>query len=139
MMTSRWEDPGHDGREHCKSFKGRALADGFLTGLKDAARGRRPFNPRTGLPEADTTEEEEMMTQALVIVTTGLTTKEPSALEPRVVRLALAACAKTLAGKPAGGSTQRRKRSVFYNALGDGVELGFLSDLKLFERITMLH
>ena len=42
------------------------------------------------------------------------------------VRLALAACATTLAGKPAAGSTQRRKRSVFYNALGYAVELGFL-------------
>jgi hypothetical protein len=38
------------------------------------------------------------------------------------VRLALAACAKTLAGRPAAGSTQRRKRSVFYNALGYAVE-----------------
>ena len=40
------------------------------------------------------------------------------------VRLALAACGTTLAGKPAAGSTQRRKRSVFYNALGYAVELG---------------
>ncbi|HEX6453973.1 MAG TPA: hypothetical protein VF060_31485 [Trebonia sp.] len=39
---------------------------------------------------------------------------------------ALAACATTLAGKPAAGSTQRRKRSVFYNALGYAVELGLL-------------
>ena len=43
-----------DGREHCKSFKTRPLADGFLTGLKDAARDRRPFNPRTGLPGTGT-------------------------------------------------------------------------------------
>jgi integrase len=46
------------------------------------------------------------------------------------VRLALGACAcacaKTLAGKPAAGSTQRRKRSVFYNALGYAVEQGHL-------------
>jgi hypothetical protein len=42
------------------------------------------------------------------------------------VWLALAACATTLAGKPAAGSTQRRKRSVFYNALGYAVELGRL-------------
>ena len=42
------------------------------------------------------------------------------------VRLALAACARTLAGKPAAGSTQRRKRSVFYNALGYAVEQGHL-------------
>ena len=41
-----------NGREHCKSFKARPLADGFLTGLKDAVRDRRPFDPRTGLPEA---------------------------------------------------------------------------------------
>jgi len=47
-----------DGREHCKSFKARPLADGFLDGLKDAVRDRRPFNPRTGLPEAETTEGE---------------------------------------------------------------------------------
>jgi hypothetical protein len=39
------------------------------------------------------------------------------------VRLALAACGKTLTGKAAAGSTQRRKRS-FYNALGYGVEQG---------------
>jgi len=45
-----------DGREHCKSFNARPLADGFLDGLKDAVRDRRPFNPRTGLPEAGTTE-----------------------------------------------------------------------------------
>ena len=42
------------------------------------------------------------------------------------VRLALGACARTLAGKPAAGSTQRRKRSVFYNALGYAVELRLL-------------
>jgi hypothetical protein len=43
-----------------------------------------------------------------------------------IVRLALAACAKTLTGKAAAGSTQRRKRSVFYNALGYAVEQGHL-------------
>jgi integrase len=42
------------------------------------------------------------------------------------VRLALAACARNLTGKAAAGSTQRRKRSVFYNALGYAVELGRL-------------
>jgi integrase len=42
------------------------------------------------------------------------------------LRLALAVCAKTLAGKPAAGSTQRRKRSVLYNALGYAVEMGLL-------------
>ena len=47
-----------NGREHCKSFKARPLADGFLTELKDAVRDRRPFAPRTGLPEAEVTEDE---------------------------------------------------------------------------------
>jgi hypothetical protein len=36
----------------------RLVADGFLDGLKDAVRDRRPFNPRAGLPEAETTEGE---------------------------------------------------------------------------------
>jgi integrase len=184
-----------DGREHCKSFKARPLADGFLTKLKDAVRDGQPFNPRTGLPEAEVTEEELIswyaharaytevkwanlapvspwsVAEALVTVTIALSEKEPGAPEPRVlrqalfawafnpatrditpppqiaaaldwaeraslpvtdledtatVRLALGACAKTLAGKPAAGSTQRRKRSVFYNALGYAVELGLL-------------
>src|ERR1017187_1746453 len=44
-----------------------------------------------------------------------------------VVRRALAACARTLAGKAAGRATQRRKRSVFYNALGYAVEQGHLT------------
>ena len=43
------------------------------------------------------------------------------------MRLALSACASTLAGKAAAGSTQRRKRSVFYNALGYAVEQGHLA------------
>jgi integrase len=109
--------------------------------------------------------------EALVTVTIALTTKEPGAPGPRVlrqalfawafnpatrdtgpppeiaaaldwaeraslpvadledtatVRLALAACAKTLTGKPAAGSTQRRKRSVLHNALGYAVEQGHL-------------
>ena len=45
-----------NGQEHCKSFKNKTLADGFLDDLKDAARDRRPFSPRTGLPAAETTE-----------------------------------------------------------------------------------
>ena len=161
-----------DGREHCKSFKARPLADGFLTDLKDAVRDRRPFNPSTGLPGAETTEGEMItwyeharayaeakwqnlapvsrrsVAEALVTVTTALTTKEPGAPEGKVlrqalfawafnpatgqldpppeiaaaldwaeraslpvaeledtatVRLALAACAKTLTGKAAAG------------------------------------
>ena len=47
-----------NGREHCKSFKARPLADGFLTELKDAVRDRRPFDPITGLPEAEVTDDE---------------------------------------------------------------------------------
>jgi hypothetical protein len=184
-----------DGREHCRSFKARPLADGFLTELKDAVRDRRPFNPPTGLPDVEVTEDEVItwyqhsraytevnggnlapvsrrsVAEALVTVTIALATKEPGAPEPRVlrqalfawafnpatrditppphiaaalewaeraslpvtdleetatVRLALGACARTLAGKPAAGSTQRRKRSVFYNGLGYAVELGLL-------------
>jgi hypothetical protein len=109
--------------------------------------------------------------EALVTVTDALTTKEPGAPEPRVLRqalfawafnpatrdtdpppeiaaaldwaeraslsvadledtatarLALTACARNLTGKPAAGSTQRRKRSVLYNALGYAVEQGHL-------------
>jgi integrase len=184
-----------NGREHSKSFKARPLADGFLTELKDAVRDRRPFDPRTGLPEAEVTEDEVIswyaharayaeakwanlapvsrrsVAEALVTVTIALSKKEPGAPDPTVlrqalfawafnpatrditppphiaaaldwaeraslpvtdledtatVRLALGACAATLAGKPAAGSTQRRKRSVFYNALGYAVELGRL-------------
>jgi integrase len=184
------------GREHCKSFKNKTLADGFLDGLKDAVRTRRPFDPRTGLPEAETAEQEMItwyqharayteakwgnlapvsrrsVAESLVTVTIALSTREKGAPEPRVlrqalfgwafnpatrdtsppekiaaaldwaeraslpvaeledtatVRLALAACGKTLTGKPAAGSTQRRKRSVFYNALGYAVEQGHLA------------
>ena len=184
-----------DGQEHCKSFKNKTLADGFLDGLKDAARDRRPFSLRTGLPAAETTDDEivtwyehargyaeakwpnlapvsrRSVAESLVTVTVALSGKEKGAPEPRVlrrslfawafnpatreqepsreialalgwaaraslplsalddpatVRLALGACAKTLTGKPAAGSTQRRKRSVFYNALGYAVELGRL-------------
>ena len=43
---------GVAGREHCRSFPARPLADGFLAGLHNAVRDRRPFNPDTGLPAA---------------------------------------------------------------------------------------
>ena len=42
-----------DDREHCKSFKNKTLADGFLDGLMDEARSRRPFSQRTGLAAAE--------------------------------------------------------------------------------------
>ena len=45
-------------RPASSGFKARPLADGFLTGLKDAVRDRRPFDPSTGLPEAEVTEDE---------------------------------------------------------------------------------
>jgi len=38
------------GREHCKSFSSKALADAFLVTLKDAARDGIPFDPATGQP-----------------------------------------------------------------------------------------
>jgi hypothetical protein len=43
------------------------------------------------------------------------------------VRLALAACAGSLNGKAAAGSTQRRKRPAFCNAFGCAVEQGHLA------------
>ena len=38
------------GREHCKSFTAKALADAFLVTLKHATRDGRPFDPATGQP-----------------------------------------------------------------------------------------
>ena len=102
-----------NGREHCKSFKARPLADGFLTELKDAVRDRRPFDPITGLPEAEVTEDEAVtwyaharsytevkwanlapvsrrsVAEALVTVTIALSAKEPGAPEPKALRQAL--------------------------------------------------
>jgi hypothetical protein len=46
--------------------------------------------------------------------------------DPAVIRGVLSECARTQAGKPAAATTQRRKRAVFYNALGYAVELGLL-------------
>jgi hypothetical protein len=104
-----------NGREHCKSFKARPLADGFLTGLKDAVRDRRPFDSRTGLPEAEVTEDEAIswyarararayaeakwpnlapvsrwsVAEALVTVTIALSRKEPGIPDLKVLRQAL--------------------------------------------------
>ena len=186
--------------------KGR-LGNGQLRRHKDAVRDRRPFSPRTGLPEAEATVGEDPVTwykqarastevkwaslapasrrpvaEALVTVTVASHREERgapegkvlrqalfawafnsatrdqvpppetaaaldraertslpvSALEnPAAVRLALGACARTLTGKAAAGSTQRRKRSVFYNALSYAIELGHLAsnpDLRLLHR-----
>ncbi|HET9971655.1 MAG TPA: site-specific integrase, partial [Streptosporangiaceae bacterium] len=105
------------GQEHCKSFRNKTLADGFLDNLKDAARDRRPFSPRTGLPAVETTEGETVswyehargyaeakwpnlapvsrrsVAEALVTVTVALTAKEKGTPEPRVLRRALFAWA----------------------------------------------
>ena len=102
-----------NGREHCKSFKGRPLADGFLAGLKDAVRDRRPFNPRTGLPDTGTAGGEQVtwyqharayteakwpnlapvsrrsVAEALVTVTIALTAGERGGPEAKVLRQAL--------------------------------------------------
>ena len=120
-----------NGQEHCKSFKNKTLADGFLDDLKDAARDRRPFSPRTGLPAAETTEGEMVtwyeharsyaeakwpslapvsrrsVAEALVTVTIALTAKEKGAPEPRVLRRALFAWAFN----PATRERTRRARS----------------------------
>ncbi len=47
--------------------------------------------------------------------------------EAATIRLALDACARTIAGKPAAATTQRRKRAVFHNAASYAVELRLLS------------
>ena len=99
-----------NGREHCKSFKARPMADGFLTGLKDAVRDRRPFSPRTGLPDTETTDNEAVtwyaharayteakwanlapvsrrsVAEALVTVTIALAAKKPGAPDAKVLR-----------------------------------------------------
>ncbi len=85
----------------------------FLDGLKDAVRDRRPFNPRTGLPEAETNGDElvtwyqharsyaeakwpnlapvsrRSVAKALVTVTIALSAKEPGAPDAKVLRQAL--------------------------------------------------
>ena len=47
--------------------------------------------------------------------------------EAATIRLALDACARTIAGKSAAATTQRRKRAVFHNAVSYAVELRLLS------------
>ena len=46
--------------------------------------------------------------------------------EAATIRVALDACARTLAGKAAAATTQRRKRAVFHNAVSYAVELRHL-------------
>src|ERR1700677_5023662 len=102
-----------NGQEDCKSFKNKTLADGFLDTLKAAARDRRPFSPRTGLPAAEPAEEEMVtwyeharsyadakwptlapvslrsVAEALVTVTVVMSGKEKVAPEASVLRRAL--------------------------------------------------
>jgi integrase len=192
------------GREHCRSFPARPLADGFLTGLKKAADDCQPFDTRTGLPvipkqqaTADITWYEHAhaytdakwpnlapvsrrsIAEALTTVTVALVrdrrgAPDPAALrkalfgwafnpgtrdltppeetatalkwitaaslpvtaldDAATIRCALDACARTLAGKPAAATTQRRKRAVFYNAVSYAVELRLL-DANPIDRI----
>ena len=179
------------GREHCKSFAAKPLADGFTATLKAAIADHQPFDENTGLPRApgraaasrswydharayaemkwpDLAPKSRRSTaEALTTVTAALTTRHRSAPDPAilrralfawafntgtrnltppadiavalewiaaasqpvaaledpaVLRAALGACARTQAGKPAAATTQRRKRAVFYNAVGYAVE-----------------
>ena len=186
------------GREHCKSFPARPLADGFLASLKDAVRDRQPFDPATGLPAAGRSRpaagdchlvrarprlrrrqmaapgphlppvgrrgadhrhrragprparRPRPRAAAPVAVRLGVQPRHPqphparrdrqrAGLDRRrvaarrraggdaaTIRLALDACARTLAGKPAAATTQRRKRAVFHNAVSYAVELRLL-------------
>jgi integrase len=102
------------GREHCKSFATKALADAFLTTLKDAARGGTPFDPATGLPArprlavpAEVTwyeharayaqmkwpglaaKSRRATAEALTTVTLDLTERQRKAPDPEVMRRAL--------------------------------------------------
>ena len=78
------------------------------------------FNPGTRnlTPPAETASALEWIAAASLPV---------AALEEAAtIRLALDACARTLAGKPAAATTQRRKRAVFHNAVSYAVELRLL-------------
>ena len=179
------------GREHCRSFAARPLADRFLTELKTAAQGHQPFDETTGLPATPTgaaaqrswyehargyaemkwaglaPKSRRSAAEALTTVTLALACRRrgapgpgvlrralfgwafnpgtrhltppadiTAALEwiaaasqpvaalddPAVLRAVLGACARTQAGQPAAATTQRRKRSVLYNAVGYAVE-----------------
>ena len=183
------------GREHCRSFAAKPLADGFITKLKAAIRDHQPFDETTGLPArpghasrprtwyeharayaemkwpGQAATSRRSSAEALTTVTIALAPRKRGAPDPEVVRRALyrwafnpgtrqsapppgiaaaqdwvaaasqpvaaledpailravlGACARTCAGKPAAATTQRRKRAVFYNALGYAVEQGLL-------------
>ena len=52
-MPVRW---AVGGREHCKSFTAKALADAFAGTLKGTARDGTLFDPATGLPAPPTSD-----------------------------------------------------------------------------------
>ena len=103
-----------DGREHCKSFATKALADAFLGTLKDAARDGTPFDPVTGQPAPPATARAGTVTwyeharaysqmkwpdlaaksrrsaaEALTTITLALTGPRRGAPDPAVLRRAL--------------------------------------------------
>ena len=103
-----------EGREHCKSFATKALADAFLGTLKDAARDGKPFDPATGLPARPKSvgppavtwyehacayaqmkwpdlaaKSRRSVAEALTTITLALTGQHRNAPDPAVVRRAL--------------------------------------------------
>jgi integrase len=108
--------PGHRHHRPHDEGAGRARAEGAAAGA--VRLGVQPRHPRH---------------QPAPEIAAALDWAERASLpvaeleDTATVRLALAACAKTLTGKAAAGSMQRRKRSVFSNALGYAVEQGHLA------------
>jgi integrase len=80
--------------------------------------GRSTPAPRNLSPPADITAALDWIAAASLPVT--------ALDDPAVIRSVLGACARTQAGEPAAATTQRRKRAVFYNAIGYAVEQGLL-------------
>ncbi|HEY7432175.1 MAG TPA: tyrosine-type recombinase/integrase [Streptosporangiaceae bacterium] len=101
------------GREHCKSFATKALADAFLTTLKDAARDGTPFDLATGQPARPVparaavswydharaysqmkwpdlaAKSRRSVAEALTTITLALTAPRPRAPGPDLLRRAL--------------------------------------------------
>ncbi len=109
-----------EGREHCKSFTTKALADAFLVTLKDAARDGKPFDPATGLPARPkraapatatwyeharayaqmkwpdlAAKSRRSVAEALTTITLALTGQHRNAPDPAVVRRACSATRST--------------------------------------------
>ncbi len=104
------------GRERCRSFPAKALADAFLTTLKDAARDGTPFSTATGLPAVPerpptrswyeharayaqmkwpdlAAKSRRATAEALTTITLALAEPGPGEPEPAVIRRALFAYA----------------------------------------------